>query len=85
MSNITEYPLHLGITESGSFVPGSIKSSIGMGILLIEGIGDTIRVSLSDDPVKEVKIGNEILKSLNILNRVLKLFHVHHVLDKVLM
>ena len=73
LSRITNYPLHLGITESGSFVPGSIKSSIGMGILLLEGIGDTIRVSLSDDPIKEVKVGNEILKSLNLLNRGVKI------------
>ncbi len=73
LSNLTTYPLHLGITESGSFIPGSIKSSIGMGLLLLEGIGDTIRVSLSDDPVKEVKIGNEILKSLNLLNRGVKI------------
>ena len=73
LSKITDYPLHLGITESGSFVPGSVKSSIGMGLLLLEGIGDTIRVSLSDDPVKEVKIGNEILKSLNLLNRGVKI------------
>ena len=63
LSKKTEYPLHLGITESGSFIPGSVKSSIGLGVLLLEGIGDTIRVSLSDDPVKEIKIGNEILKS----------------------
>ena len=63
----------MGITESGSFVPGSVKSSIGMGLLLLEGIGDTIRVSLSDDPIKEVKIGNEILKSLNLLNRGVKI------------
>ena len=69
LSKVTNYPLHLGITESGSFVPGSIKSSIGMGTLLLDGIGDTIRVSLSDDPVKEVMIGNEILKSLNLRNR----------------
>ena len=69
LSKVTNYPLHLGITESGSFLPGSIKSSIGMGTLLLEGIGDTIRVSLSDDPVKEVTIGNEILKSLNLRNR----------------
>ncbi len=69
LSKVTNYPLHLGITESGSFVPGSIKSSIGMGTLLLDGIGDTIRVSLSDDPVKEVTIGNEILKSLNLRNR----------------
>ena len=69
LSKITEYPLHLGITEAGSFVSGSIKSSIGVGSLLLNGIGDTIRISLSDDPVKEVKIGNEILKSLNLRKR----------------
>ena len=69
LSQKTDYPLHLGITESGSFVPGSVKSSIGLGILLLEGIGDTIRVSLSDDPVQEIKIGNEILKSLNLRSR----------------
>ena len=69
LSKVTEYPLHLGITEAGSYIPGSIKSSIGLGNLLLDGIGDTIRVSLSDDPVKEVKIGNEILKSLNLRNR----------------
>ena len=68
----TDYPLHLGVTESGSFVPGSVKTSIGLGSLLMEGIGDTIRVSLSDDPMKEVKIGNEILKSLNLRNRGVK-------------
>ena len=69
LSNLTDYPLHLGITEAGSFVSGSIKSSIGIGSLLLNGIGDTIRVSLSDDPVKEIKIGNEILKSLGLRNR----------------
>ncbi len=69
LSKATDYPLHLGITEAGSFVAGSIKSSIGIGSLLLSGIGDTIRISLSDDPVKEVKIGNEILKSLNLRNR----------------
>ena len=73
LSKATEYPLHLGITEAGSFVPGSIKSSIGLGSLLLDGIGDTIRVSLSDDPVKEIKIGNEILKSLNLRNRGVKI------------
>jgi len=73
LSKLIDYPLHLGITESGSFVPGSVKSSIGLGILLLEGIGDTIRVSLSDDPVQEVKIGNEILKSLNLRNRGVKI------------
>ena len=56
--------MHLGITEAGGFIPGSVKSSIGLGTLLLEGIGDTIRISLSDNPVEEVKIGNEILKSL---------------------
>ncbi len=73
LSKATNYPLHLGITEAGSLVPGSIKSSIGLGTLLLEGIGDTIRVSLSDDPVQEVKIGNEILKSLNLRNRGVKI------------
>ena len=73
LSEKTEYPLHLGITEAGGFVPGSIKSSIGIGKLLLAGIGDTIRVSLSDDPVEEVKIGNEILKSLNLRNRGVKI------------
>ena len=73
LSKVTNYPLHLGITESGSFIPGSIKSSIGLGTLLLDGIGDTIRVSLSDDPVKEVKIGNEILKSLNLRNKGVKI------------
>ena len=73
LSKVTDYPLHLGITEAGSFLPGSIKSSIGLGSLLINGIGDTIRVSLSDDPVEEVKVGNEILKSLNLRNRGVKI------------
>ena len=73
LSKVTDYPLHLGITEAGSFVSGSVKSSIGLGALLLDGIGDTIRVSLSDDPVKEVKIGNEILKSLNLRNRGVKI------------
>ena len=73
LSKLTNYPLHLGITEAGGFISGSIKSSIGLGTLLLEGIGDTIRISLSDDPVKEVKIGNEILKSLNLRNRGVKI------------
>ena len=73
LSKKVNYPLHLGITEAGSFIPGSIKSSIGLGTLLLEGIGDTIRVSLSDDPVKEIKIGNEILKSLNLKNSGVKI------------
>jgi len=69
LSEKTDYPLHLGITEAGSYLPGSIKTSIGFGSLLLDGIGDTIRVSLSDDPVEEIKVGNEILKSLNLRNR----------------
>ena len=73
LSKVSEYPLHLGITEAGGFISGSIKSSIGVGSLLLNGIGDTIRISLSDDPVKEVKIGNEILKSLNLRNRGVKI------------
>ena len=73
LSKVCDYPLHLGITEAGSFVSGSIKSSIGLGSLLMDGIGDTIRISLSDDPIQEVRVGNEILKSLNLRNRGVKI------------
>ena len=73
LSKVTDYPLHLGITEAGGFVAGSIKSSIGLGSLLMDGIGDTIRISLSDNPIQEVKVGNEILKSLNLRNRGVKI------------
>ena len=73
LSQKTDYPLHVGVTEAGSFLPGTIKSSIGFGSLLLDGIGDTIRVSLSDDPIKEVKVGNEILKSLNLRHRGVKI------------
>ncbi|MDC3074435.1 flavodoxin-dependent (E)-4-hydroxy-3-methylbut-2-enyl-diphosphate synthase [Candidatus Pelagibacter sp.] len=73
LSKVCDYPLHLGITEAGSFVSGSIKSSIGLGSLLMDGIGDTIRISLSDNPTKEVTIGNEILKSLNLRSRGVKI------------
>ncbi len=73
LSNKTDYPLHLGITEAGSYLPGSIKTSIGFGNLLLDGIGDTVRVSLSDDPIEEIKVGNEILKSLNLRNRGVKI------------
>ena len=73
LSKASDYPLHLGVTEAGSFVPGSIKSSIGLGTLLLDGIGDTIRISLSDNPIEEVKIGNEILKSLNLRERGVKI------------
>ncbi len=73
LSKKIDYPLHIGITEAGSFLPGTIKSSIGFGALLLDGIGDTIRVSLSDDPVEEVKVGNEILKSLSLRHRGVKI------------
>lgn len=64
-----KYPLHLGITEAGTLLQGVIKSSVGMGILLAEGIGDTIRVSLTADPVEEVKAGYMLLSSLNLRKR----------------
>ena len=69
LSSICDYPLHLGITEAGSKRTGSIKSSIGIGNLLLRGIGDTIRISLSDEPEEEVKVGFEILKSLGLRQR----------------
>ena len=69
LSEICNYPLHLGVTEAGGLLTGSIKSSIGIGQLLMDGIGDTIRVSLSSDPIDEVKAGYEILKSLGIRSR----------------
>ena len=68
-----DYPLHLGITEAGGLFSGTVRSSIGLGLLLLEGIGDTIRVSLSADPVEEVKAGLEILKSLGLKNRGVKI------------
>lgn len=64
-----KYPLHLGITEAGTEFGGTIKSSIGLGILLRQGIGDTIRVSLSDNPVKEIKVAKEILKDCNLYSK----------------
>ncbi len=73
LSDKTDYPLHLGITEAGSYLPGSVKTSIGFGSLLLDGIGDTIRVSLSDDPIEEINVGNEILRSLNLRNRGVKI------------
>ncbi len=69
----TDYPLHLGITEAGGLIGGTVKSSIGLGMLLWSGVGDTIRVSLSADPVEEVKVGYHILKSLGIRARGVKL------------
>ena len=69
LAEATDAPIHLGITEAGGFVSGTIKSAIGLGNLLWMGIGDTIRVSLSADPVQEVKVGFEILKSLGLRHR----------------
>lgn len=65
----TDIPLHLGVTEAGTTRVGTIKSAVGIGTLLAEGIGDTIRVSLTDDPVKEVEVGKEILRSLSLASR----------------
>ena len=73
LAGICDYPLHLGITEAGGTRTGSIKSSIGIGNLLLDGIGDTIRVSLSDEPEEEVRVGFEILKSLGLRNRGVKI------------
>jgi len=73
LSKKTNYPIHLGITEAGTYFSGTIKSSIGIGYLLLKGIGDTIRVSLSADPVKEVLVGWEILKSLELRERGVKI------------
>ena len=73
LSEICSYPLHLGITEAGGLLTGSIKSSIGIGHLLMKGIGDTIRVSLSADPEEEIKAGYDILKSLNLRSRGVKI------------
>jgi (E)-4-hydroxy-3-methylbut-2-enyl-diphosphate synthase len=69
MAEATEAPIHLGITEAGGLMTGTIKSSIGLGNLLWMGIGDTLRVSLSADPVEEVKVGYEILKALGLRHR----------------
>ena len=73
ISKIIDQPLHLGITEAGSYRAGTVKSSIGVGMLLSEGIGDTIRISLASDPVDEIKVGWDILKSLNIRSRGVKI------------
>src|SRR5436305_8345740 len=69
LAEACDYPLHVGITEAGGMISGSVKSSIGMGMLLWSGIGDTIRVSLSADPVEEIRVGFDILKSLNLRHR----------------
>ena len=66
MAEKVDYPLHLGITHAGTLFEGSIRSAIGVGSLLADGIGDTLRISLTDDPIEEVKVAKEILKSLNL-------------------
>lgn len=72
ISKQVDYPLHIGITESGSVKKGTIKSSIGVGALLLKGIGDTVRISLTGDPCEEVIVGKEILRSLDLLNDKIK-------------
>ncbi len=69
LAEACDYPLHVGITEAGGLRTGTVKSSVGLGMLLWSGIGDTIRVSLSADPVEEVKVGFDLLKSLNLRHR----------------
>ncbi|GIT33075.1 MAG: hypothetical protein Ct9H300mP3_06060 [Gammaproteobacteria bacterium] len=66
ISKLIEQPLHLGITEAGGFRSGTFKSAIGLGSLLLEGIGDTIRISLASEPENEIKVGFDILKSLKL-------------------
>lgn len=69
ISELTNYPLHIGVTEAGTIFCGTIKTAVGLGTLLAEGIGDTMRVSLTGDPVEEVRVGMEILKSLGLRER----------------
>lgn len=69
LSSQVDYPMHIGITEAGTIFSGTIKSSVGLGILLADGIGDTMRVSLTGDPLDEVRVGYEILKSLGLRQR----------------
>lgn len=66
LSSQTDYPLHLGVTEAGTFIPGTVRSCVALGALLLEGIGDTIRVSLTDTPAKEVRVGVELLRSIGL-------------------
>jgi (E)-4-hydroxy-3-methylbut-2-enyl-diphosphate synthase len=68
LANLIDYPLHLGITEAGTLLSGSVKSAVGLGVLLYQGIGDTIRVSLTSNPVREVQVCYEILRALNLRN-----------------
>jgi (E)-4-hydroxy-3-methylbut-2-enyl-diphosphate synthase len=69
LAEACDYPLHIGVTEAGGLRTGTVKSSIGLGMLLWSGIGDTVRVSLSADPVEEVKVGFDMLKSLGLRHR----------------
>ena len=69
LSEKVEYPLHLGVTEAGTLISGTVKNSIGIGLLLFQGIGDTVRVSLSRDPVEEVKVAYEILRAMDLRHR----------------
>lgn len=69
LSRKVDYPLHLGVTEAGTLISGTVKNALGIGILLFKGIGDTLRVSLSCDPVEEVKVAYEILRALNLRHR----------------
>lgn len=69
LSRRTDYPLHLGVTEAGGLIPGTVKSSVALGILLSEGLGDTFRISLTRDPIEEVRVGFELLRALRIRER----------------
>ncbi len=69
LSGLTDYPLHLGVTEAGGLIAGTVKSSLAVGLLLFEGIGDTFRISLTRDPLEEVRVGFELLRSLKIRER----------------
>ncbi|NGZ05607.1 MAG: flavodoxin-dependent (E)-4-hydroxy-3-methylbut-2-enyl-diphosphate synthase [Magnetococcales bacterium] len=69
LASQVDYPLHLGITEAGGLLPGTVKSSVGLGLLLADGLGDTLRISLSADPVHEVRVGFELLKALGLRQR----------------
>jgi (E)-4-hydroxy-3-methylbut-2-enyl-diphosphate synthase len=69
LSKQTDYPLHLGVTEAGGLIPGTVKSSVALGLLLYEGIGDTFRISLTRDPVEEIRVAYELLRALRIRER----------------
>jgi len=81
MSEKTDYPLHIGVTEAGTVFKGTIKSCAGLGCLLAEGIGDTIRVSLTGDPKEEVLVGHELLRALGIEKGGIELFPALHAED----